>query len=179
MGFYFSLPVLVSVQADVRNIILFSCHLLSVIVYCQGYHGDSILVSGIGTGVAIVNVKLLELLWKVFYHWWSCVMVTSTVIPYMAKHLEKLCSFNGFSFNHETFPMNYGLIDWWYKSTSMLPWMFSSKWPFSTLNTPSNVWLYTVCEHSKLLDVQRDDIWYDLGHISLNLTVLGYCNWEY
>ena len=68
LGFYFSLPVLVSVQADVRNIILFSCHLLSVIVYCQGYHGDSILVSGIGTGVAIVNVKLLELLWKVFYH---------------------------------------------------------------------------------------------------------------
>jgi len=31
----------------------------------QGYHGDSVLVSGIGTGFAIVNVKLVDPVWKV------------------------------------------------------------------------------------------------------------------
>ena len=50
-----------------------------------------------------------------------------------------------FSLNHESFPTNYGLVNWQYKSTSMLPQKFYSKHSFSTLNAKifaSNVLLY-------------------------------------
>ena len=40
---------------------------------------------------------------------------------------ENFCAFNSFSFSGECFPMNYGLVDWQYKSTSMLSQKSSSK----------------------------------------------------
>ena len=41
------------------------------------------------------------------------------LLPYMAKYLRG--NFRGFSLNREYFPMNYGIVDWKCKSTSMLP----------------------------------------------------------
>ena len=36
-------------------------------------------------------------------------------------------------YNHESFPVYFGLVDWQCKSISMLPQKFSSEYPFSTL----------------------------------------------
>ena len=58
----------------------------------------------------------------------------NTVYSY-DKTLEggNIRGFRGFSLNRECFPMNYGLVDWQCKSTSMLPLKFSRKWKFCTL----------------------------------------------
>ena len=46
-------------------------------------------------------------------------------IPYAKKGQEgKLLQFSWFSLNRECFPMNYGLVDWKCKSTSMLAHKF-------------------------------------------------------
>ena len=37
---------------------------------------------------------------------------------------ENLCGFRGFSLNRKSFPTNYGLVNWQYNSTSMLPKVF-------------------------------------------------------
>ena len=57
-------------------------------------------------------------------------------IPYIhGKTFEEdnFYGFRGLSLNRKCFPMNYGLVDWQCKSTSMLPQKFSCEWKFCTL----------------------------------------------
>ena len=46
---------------------------------------------------------------------------------------ENFRGFCGYSLNHKCFAMNYGLVDWQCKSTSMLAQKFSCEWKFCTL----------------------------------------------
>ena len=60
-----------------------------------------------------------------------------SILPYTAKMFEgeNFRSFHGFSLNRKCFPMNYGLVNWQCKSTSMLVRKFSCEWQFCTLST--------------------------------------------
>ena len=108
---------------------------------------------------------------QIWYYWdvdfKQCFLHFDSILswPYLIQqniHRENFCGFHGFSLNCESFCTNYGLVDWQFKSTSMIAWKFLANNHFPLCFPP---WMFCCIQC----------IWLDISN-KFSSKIIAQCN---